>query len=300
MGIPAANGVDAAGLPNKGDQANAVVSGTLGAIGPGDAFAFRGPMNFSLWASYNTALTTTAGSLNASVASAGAIAPGDAIAGANLPWGTTVKTIAGTALTLALPAYTYFATGLGVQNQNVTLPPGSNVNQLLGATVTVPSNVEGITFAANTTVAAIIQQDVAATGNSPGTPGIIALSTPPLAVPNDTQPHPLRFALAGAAVAAGVDAAAIFTGLDIKFTATVQIEKSFDGGFTWLVASMTIGGTPAQYSLGTPVVTTFGEPEKNVQYRPNCIAYTSGVINYRFSQTGGAAESLAIGPLSNG
>jgi hypothetical protein len=32
----------------------------------------------------------------------------------------------------------------------------------------------------------------------------------------------------------------------------------------------------------------------------NCLAWTSGTINFRISQTGGAAESLAIGPLSSG
>ena len=49
---------------------------------------------------------------------------------------------------------------------------------------------------------------------------------------------------------------------------------------------------------GTPVSLTFGEPERNVLYRTNCLAYTSGTINYRISQTGGANESLAIGPLT--
>lgn len=300
MGMPAPTGVDASGLPNKGDQANAVVSGSLSAVGPGDAFAFRGPMNLAVYASYNSALTTTAGSLNATVAAAGAIAAGCAVNGANVPQGTTVKSIAGTAIVLALPAYSFPATGISTQSASITLPPGSNVAQLLGATVTVPSNAEGVTLPANTTVVAVAQADIAANGNSPGQPGIVTLSSAPTAAPNDNQQHPLRFALAANAVVAGVDANAIFTGAVIEYVGTVQIERSFDGGATWIVGNTTIDGTLAQYSAGTPVNITFGEPEKNVLWRANCTAYTSGLINYRFSQTGGAAESLAVGPLSGG
>ena len=59
-------------------------------------------------------------------------------------------------------------------------------------------------------------------------------------------------------------------------------------------------GALAQFTAGTPVSVTFGEPEKNVLYRLNCIAYTSGTINYRFSQTAGANEALNFGPLTSG
>jgi hypothetical protein len=61
-----------------------------------------------------------------------------------------------------------------------------------------------------------------------------------------------------------------------------------------------MGGTLAQWTTGTPVSITFGEPERNVNYRLNCIVYSSGLITYRFSQTGGANESLSIGPLVSG
>ena len=40
MGIPSGIGVGAAGTPPSGDQATAVVTGTLTAVGPGDPFAF--------------------------------------------------------------------------------------------------------------------------------------------------------------------------------------------------------------------------------------------------------------------
>jgi hypothetical protein len=41
----------------------------------------------------------------------------------------------------------------------------------------------------------------------------------------------------------------------------------------------------------------FGQPEREVLYRLNCTAYSSGTINYRLSATGGAAEALTYGPL---
>ena len=301
MGIPAAQGVASAAVPNFNDGASAVVSGVLSGVGPGDPFAFRGPMNLMLWASLTgLAFTTTAGSLAATVSTETGLAVGGAIKSANVPAGTTWKTFAGTSGTLALPALSLPATNLSTSSAFVTLPPGSNVAQLLGATVTVPANSEQLTLPANTTVIAVIQQDVAATNFAPGIPGIVQLSAAPTVVPPDPQPRPLRFALTANAVVAGVDALATFTGASVVFVGTVQIERSFDGGQTWIVCNVGSAGTLASFSAGTPVSLTFGEPEKNVLYRPNCLAYTSGTINYRVSQTGGANESLAIGPLSGG
>ena len=308
MGIPANNGIDAWGLPNAGDQATAVVSGTFTAIGTGDAFAFRGPMNLELYASLtNLAFTTTNGSLAASVSSGTGLAAGVAINSTNVPFGTTWATFSGTSGTLALPAYSYPVTGLSTQTAQITLPPGSNVNQLLGATVSVTSNRALTTIPAGTTVTSIFQPDIApnsATGYA-GQPGIIVLSTAPTAVPPNGvgvngQPVNLRFKLGSAAITTGVDAAAVFTGAAISYSATVQLEKSFDGGATWIVGSLSNSGTLAQWTTGTPVSITFGEPERNVNYRLNCIAYTSGTITYRVSQTGGANESLSIGPLVSG
>ncbi len=301
MGIPAAPGVCAAGLPNLVDQASAVVSGTLTAVGPGDSFAFRGPMNWLIYASItNIAFTTTAGSLTATVSSGTNMVAGGAINSKNVPAGTTWATFSGTSGTLALPAYTYQATGFGLASNQITLPPGSNVAQLLGATVTVPSTAEQLVIPAGTTVAGIIQVDIAATAASPGQPGIIMLSAAPTTVPPDSQPRPLRFQLTSWAVTTGVDAAAVFTGASVTYSGTVQIERSFDGGKTFIVCNEGGGGTMAQYAVGTPVSMAFGEPERWGVYRPNCIVYTSGTINYRISQTGGANESLAIGPLTSG
>ena len=73
MGVPAPLGVAEWTPPPAGDRANALVSGKFGAVGPSKPLNVVGWANLSLWASYNTALTTTAGSLAATVAVAGAI-----------------------------------------------------------------------------------------------------------------------------------------------------------------------------------------------------------------------------------
>lgn len=298
MGIPAPIGVSSQGLPPKRDQANAVISGVITAVGPQKPFAFRGPMNALLWASINTALTTVAGSLSATVASATGLAVGNAINSVNVPKGAVIGALVGTTATIKLPPVTYPVTGFSLLNGIVTLPPGSNVNGLLGATVAVPSNAEDVTIAAGTTVTTIVQADIAPTADSPGLPGIIQLSSTPTAIPPASTPQPLEFGPGATAITvAGADTAASFTGAAITYSATLNLERSFDGGATWLLANIGGGGQLAQYSIGTPISLTFGEPEKNVLYRWNCVAYTSGTINYRISETGGAAESLAIGPL---
>ena len=303
MGVPPGNGVNASGQPPVNDQASAVLSGVFTAVGPSAPFAFRGPMNMLLYASLVDALATTALSLAATVNSAAELAIGTAINSKNVPPGTTIGAIAGTDVTLAPPPVTYPGILNPVTGQ-VTLPPGSNVAALLGATVTIPSTASPATLPANTTVLAINQVDIAATSNgpagSPGTPGIITLSNAPLSAPANNQPIPLQFALgADAITVSGADAAAVFTGAGVVYTGNVQLERSFDGGKTFVLCNIGTG-TLAQFNEGTPVSVTFGEPEKNVLYRLNCTALSGGNINYRISQTGGANEALAIGPLYNG
>ena len=56
-------------------------------------------------------------------------------------------------------------------------------------------------------------------------------------------------------------------------TATVDLERSTDGGVTWgAVKSYTSDAEETGESSGSP------------QYRLNCTAYTSGTIVYRLSQ----------------
>lgn len=65
------------------------------------------------------------------------------------------------------------------------------------------------------------------------------------------------------------------------FSATVQLERSFDGGTTWLPVTY-IDGTAISWTA--PISTSFSEPELGVQYRFNCTAYTSGTVSWRISQ----------------
>lgn len=63
------------------------------------------------------------------------------------------------------------------------------------------------------------------------------------------------------------------------FVGTVVVERSFDGGTTWLPK-----WPDAVYSISSTITFADGEPEEGVSYRLNCTAYTSGAINYRVSQ----------------
>lgn len=292
MGIPAPQGVAASGIPPQGDQANAVLSGTITGVGPTQPFAFRGPMNLAIWASIVTALTTTAASLAATVASATGLAAGASINSVKVPKGTTVGVLSGTNVTLAPPTLT-FPGRVSVSAARITDLP--RTAGLVGSTVTGPG------IPAATTVTAVLVAAIAPTNDSGGQPGIVQISALPTSAAADNAPQQFFTftGVAGEITTTGADAAASFTGAGVTFSATINIERSFDGCATWVPCNFG-SGTLAQVNAGTPFDVTFGEPEKQVFYRLNCIIYTSGTINYRISQTGGAAESLAIGPLSGG
>jgi len=66
------------------------------------------------------------------------------------------------------------------------------------------------------------------------------------------------------------------------FTATVKLQRSFDGGTTWLTCSTDSIGTECSFTAGVSLIVT--EPERDVLYRWACTAYTSGTINYRISK----------------
>jgi hypothetical protein len=63
------------------------------------------------------------------------------------------------------------------------------------------------------------------------------------------------------------------------FVANIVLERSFDGGTTWLPVRM----LPA-YSFNAPMSDTFQDGEYGNQYRFNCASYISGTVNYRISQ----------------
>ena len=65
-----------------------------------------------------------------------------------------------------------------------------------------------------------------------------------------------------------------------SFSATVQIQRSFDNGATWL--PRTSNGTVIAYTA--PCSEIVAEPESGVAYRVTVTAFSSGTVNYRISQ----------------
>lgn len=112
MGIPAPSGVGAAGSPPTGDQANAVISGTFAAAGTSAPFAIYGAFNVVIWGTVTDTLTTTASSSSATAGTGTGLFAGQTVNNANVPKGTTIGAVTGTAVTLAFPA--------GKTNANVT------------------------------------------------------------------------------------------------------------------------------------------------------------------------------------
>ena len=86
------------------------------------------------------------------------------------------------------------------------------------------------------------------------------------------------------------DANALFTGA-VAYSGTIEIERSFDGGSTWMPVCLPNTFTAAKQTSGAAFTTTLFEPELGVLYRVACTAYTSGTINYRISA--GALQTLA-------
>jgi hypothetical protein len=78
---------------------------------------------------------------------------------------------------------------------------------------------------------------------------------------------------------------------------SVQLERSFDGGTTWIVCGIGGAGQQAIWATGTDVSFIAAEAEFGVSYRLHCTAITNGVsapVNYRMSATGPAALSISI------
>ncbi len=92
-----------------------------------------------------------------------------------------------------------------------------------------------------------------------GSVQLSSVNVTPTSSPNG-DPQFFQFALAAAGIpASGTDAGAIYTGAGVTFNATVQLERSFDGGLTWIVCNVGGTGTLAQYTGATvtPVSLTF-------------------------------------------
>lgn len=66
------------------------------------------------------------------------------------------------------------------------------------------------------------------------------------------------------------------------FSATVALQRSIDGGTTWITASRDSAGAAASYTAAGVIAVE--EPEADALYRLNCTAYASGTVNYRLGQ----------------
>ena len=67
-----------------------------------------------------------------------------------------------------------------------------------------------------------------------------------------------------------------------SFVATVELERSRDGGTTWNVVSKTPDGDGAIYQ--DPVDINIYDTVIGTKYRWNCTAYVSGTVNYDVAQ----------------
>lgn len=108
--------------------------------------------------------------------------------------------------------------------------------------------------------------------------------------PNPGAAEQATLVVAGtlASVAAGATILAPNTGgqrLNVTiwgtFVATLQLERSFDGGTTWVPVSRDVAGTPTTFTA--PASTQVIDTESAVLYRLNMTAFTSGTASYRFS-----------------
>lgn len=93
-------------------------------------------------------------------------------------------------------------------------------------------------------------------------------------------------------VVTGTDTAASFG--NVATSLTVQLEKSYDGGSTWLICGVGGGGLQAIYTNPQGFSIAWTEVEKGVLYRLNNTAFSSGTLNYRFSTNGLAAMSQGV------
>ena len=285
MAVPAAPGVACNDKSaTSQDRANALVTGTLVGVGPGKAVPAWGPMNFIAYGVLADALTCTKGSSTAAVNSSTNVSVGDTIKSTLVPAGTTVKTSPGAGvITLAFPTQTWRG-AISIANAVITfpygVPSGLTLATLVGAGVSDPRGY----FGSGVTVLSV------------GVDGVsLRLSAPPTSAPANASDVPMEFALTNNCVTTGTDSAATLTGSVTPLgtaTTTLILERSFDGGYTWVPLNIGGSGAPAIYTNQVgPISISFGEPEAGLTYRVNCSAYTEVsnlTINYRWSATGQA------------
>jgi hypothetical protein len=89
--------------------------------------------------------------------------------------------------------------------------------------------------------------------------------------------------LASVAAGAGVMIMGPFnaTLVGTTFTGSVNLERSFDGGATYMICGIDASGSPATYTTDASLVVN--EPEPGVWYRFNMTARSAGSMAWRIS-----------------
>lgn len=302
MGIPAQFCLGDFGTPPQGDQATGVISGQFTAVGLSSSFAFYGCANFSLVCSTTDVLTTTRGSFSATISgpTSGILAPGTSIQyGSFFPNGAVLSTYAAGTGTIAFPPY--FITAKLIAGFDYIEGNFPTDGYVIGTNI-IGSTIVGTGIASSTTVTGIIQDSNQLFGHNgnfpPPNKAIISLSNP--VIGSSIKPYLTNLTLFPSANLIPTSSSnAFFTGSTIAYTGSVQLEKSFDGGATWLIANIGPPGSGALaiFQNASSVSFSLFEPEKGVLYRWNCTSFTPGgggaqyFINYRISETGTLNQS---------
>lgn len=268
-----------------------LVTGTITAVGPGKAAPSWGPLNLLIYGVQAEALTVALGVNAGTVAGGTTQNVGDSVQSTLVPPGTTVKTTnGGGALTFVFPTQTWPC----IVDGSATLKfpdgapgglQGSTLASLVNAAISSPDGY----FGPGVTVLA-----VGADGKS------LQLSAKPTSVPTTNRPVPIEFALAANCItASGTDANATYVGSGTALgaaTTALVVERSADGGSTWVGCNIGGSGQPAKFtSWANPISLAFGEPEAGMLYRVNCLVFsgaTRTTITYRWSASGQAGMIL--------
>lgn len=299
MGFPNTLGLNGFGTPADGDKATSVVSGSFVARGVSAPFSFYGDANFTLYCEIVDTLTTTHGSFTATVAGATAalITDGTAIRTSLFQNGTVFSVFSAGSGTLSFqPIYIY---------GNVT--PLSDVvignfptDGFFSNTDLTGAAISGYGIQAGTTIAEILVHSNQLFGIPAQNPNVasIRLSLPATAAYDPPKQTPLTIIPTSNMVPSSA-VSSFFTGSSIAYVGSVQLEKSFDGGATWIVANIGPPGSGAMaiYQNASCVSFSLFEPERQVQYRWNCTALTltgTESIQYRISETGALNQTISL------